>query len=48
MKNILFTFREKHGSDIEFVPADSIAEAWEILDSMVDNVEEWEMQGGIE
>jgi len=48
MKNILFTFREKYGFDIEFVSANSIDETWLILGGMVDNVKEWELQGGIE
>ncbi len=47
MKTILFTFREKYGFDIEFVSATSIEDAWIILAGMVDDVSEWEMQGGI-
>lgn len=47
MGKILFTFREKYGFDMEFVSADSIEDAWIILSSMVDNIKDWEMQGGI-
>lgn len=48
MKKILFTFREKKDCGIEFISANSTEEAWENLAKVVDDISEWEMQGGIE
>lgn len=48
MKSILFTFREKSGSDMEFITADNIENAWLILAGVVEFPDDWELQGGIE
>lgn len=49
-KKILFTFRNKYESDIEFINADTEIEAWQILEKKVgkDEVDNYELQGGIE
>ena len=37
-KKILFTFRNKYESDIEFISADTEIEAWQILEKKVGTV----------
>ena len=50
-KKILFTFRNKCNSGVEFITADTEIEAWELLEKEIDkdeSVDDYELQGGIE
>ena len=50
-KKILFTFRNKWNSGVEFITADTEIEAWELLEKEIDkdeSVDDYELQGGIE
>lgn len=50
-KKILFTFRHKYDSGVEFISADTEIEAWEFLEKEIDkdeSVDDYELQGGIE